>query len=549
MALTTDSTGTKGTGSDRSGPVSPGMVSRVATLVTQGGAILAELDPDCLYGEDASALYAHFAGLERIAVAAKTLLAPRVETSGVWKEGGHKDAASHLAAIEGVSAGQARGTLLNGRRLGALPATEQAVREGRLSGPKMSELCGAAIIDPDRESELLDGAAEQPFAEVKERCQRSRATSARRDPMATQKRIRDARFFSWWTDADGAFCFKGRDTADRGARILNHLRHAADILEKEHRARMKQEAGANSATTTGSSAATASSGPRGDDGGRGTLTQRALWADAFFAVVTQQTMGGVPVPGSQQTSEYGATTETGTETTTGAATRSATTSVPDPAAAADADRTGSGTGSSGSAQPAGATASDTRPPPTADALSVITRPPDSTVVVLVDIEAWLRGRTEPGECCEIKGQGPIPVPMARDLANDSFLSVLFHQAGDIRAVSHLGRTINAKLRTALLYRDRTCVVPGCGVSSGLEIDHVKEFHLGGPTALDNLALLCHHHHQLKTYQGWTLTRLGVDETGRTRWRFEPEPPFGQEPGLGIDTDEGRAEWHREQRLE
>jgi hypothetical protein len=139
--------------------------------------------------------------------------------------------------------------------------------------------------------------------------------------------------------------------------------------------------------------------------------------------------------------------------------------------------------------------------------------------------------------------------MARDLANDSFLSVLFHQAGDIRAVSHLGRTINARLRTALLYRDRTCVVPGCGVSSGLEIDHVREFHLGGPTELDNLALLCHHHHQLKTYQGWTLTRLGVDRTGRIRWRFEPEPPFGQEPGLGIDTDEGRAEWHREQRLE
>jgi hypothetical protein len=540
MALTTEHTGTKG----------PGLLSRVTTLVAEGGAILAELDPDRLTGEDASALYAQFAGLERIAVGAKTLLAPRVENSGVWKEGGHKDAAGHLAALEGVSPGQARGTLVNGRRLGELPATEQAVREGTLSAPKVSELCGAAILDPDRESELLAGAADQPLTEVKERCQRSRATSARRDPMATQRRIRNERFFIWWTDADGAFCFKGRDTADRGARILNHLRHAADLLEKEHRARVRQEAGANSAATTGSSSTNASSGPGGPDG-TGTLTQKALWADAFFAVVTQQTMG-VPVP------EPGVAVP---EPATGTGAAAPSTAAPDTdeatgaGADADADAAGSARAATGkerdpgSTPPPASTPNDPRPPPTGDALSVITRPPDSTVVVLVDIEAWRRGRTEPGECCEITGQGPIPVPMARDLANDSFLSVLFHQAGDIRAVSHLGRTINAKLRTALLYRDRTCVVPGCGVSSGLEIDHVREFHLGGPTELDNLALLCHHHHQLKTYQGWVLTRLGVDQEGRTRWRFEPEPPFGQEPGLGIDTDEGRAEWHREQRLE
>jgi len=26
---------------------------------------------------------------------------------------------------------------------------------------------------------------------------------------------------------------------------------------------------------------------------------------------------------------------------------------------------------------------------------------------------------------------------------------------------------------------------------------------------------------MKTYQGWTLTRLGVDEEGRTRWSSTP----------------------------
>jgi hypothetical protein len=124
--------------------------------------------------------------------------------------------------------------------------------------------------------------------------------------------------------------------------------------------------------------------------------------------------------------------------------------------------------------------------------------------------------------------------MARDLANDSFLRLVFHRAGDIRSVSHLGRTINRTLRTALVQRDRTCVVPGCGATFGLEIDHVIPVAEGGPTELNNLALLCHHHHFLKTYGSWILTRTGASEDGSLVWRFEPQPPFGQEPGLGMD---------------
>jgi HNH endonuclease/Domain of unknown function (DUF222) len=167
-----------------------------------------------------------------------------------------------------------------------------------------------------------------------------------------------------------------------------------------------------------------------------------------------------------------------------------------------------------------------------------------SVVVRVDLAALLRGHAESGELCEIDNQGPIPVSMARDLANDSFLRLVFHQAGDIRAVSHLGRTINRHLRTALVHRDTTCVVPGCGVSFGLEIDHLVPFAEGGPTELENLALLCHHHHFLKTYEHWVLSRVGTAGDGTPEWSFTPPPPFGQEPDLGIDTEEGRDRWHR-----
>jgi hypothetical protein len=179
-------------------------------------------------------------------------------------------------------------------------------------------------------------------------------------------------------------------------------------------------------------------------------------------------------------------------------------------------------------------------------LTIVDRPPTATVMVRVDLDALLRGHAEEGELCEIDGMGPVPVRMARDLMNDCYLRVAFHRAGDIRAIHHANRTINSTLRTALVFRDTTCVIPGCGARTRLEIDHIVPFTDGGPTTLDNLCLLCHHHHFLKTFEDWTLERTGTGRDGRPTWRFTPPVPFGQEPGLGIDTPEARDRWRRAQ---
>jgi len=96
---------------------------------------------------------------------------------------------------------------------------------------------------------------------------------------------------------------------------------------------------------------------------------------------------------------------------------------------------------------------------------------------------------------------------------------------DITGVAHFRRTINARLRTALMARDPGCVVPGCGQTKGLEIDHVVPFALGGPTALANLARLCRHHHGLKTRHDWAL------RGGPGNWEFVP-PPTPLEAGAG-----------------
>ena len=404
----------------------PGLSARLSELLASLGAVVSGLDPDRMSGIDAASLYDSFAALERLSVAGKTVLAPRVEASGVWREGGHRDAASLLASLEGVSTGQARGTLANGRRLDELPGTSEVLRQGKLSAAKLTELCGAGVLDPAREPELLAGAADQPLAIVKERCRRSRATSAGRDPLATVRKVHADRHFTSWTDAEGAFCFQGRDTADRGAKILGHLGHAANCLQKQRSAGGHQHGPGGVGRGVGESA----------DG----ITQRALWADAFFALVTRHDPDG-PAARDRVGSDL---------------------RVPAPAR-----RVGRRSGRAGPEPPPVFPDPEGTPGgPSADAMGIITRPPTCTTVVRVDLDALLRGRAEPGELCEIDGQGPIPVAMARDLANDSALAVLFHRAGDVRAISHLGRTINARLRTALVYRDRTCVVPGCGVGGG-----------------------------------------------------------------------------------
>ncbi|MBA3628914.1 MAG: DUF222 domain-containing protein [Actinobacteria bacterium] len=153
--------------------------------------------------------------------------------------------------------------------------------------------------------------------------------------------------------------------------------------------------------------------------------------------------------------------------------------------------------------------------------------PKATVHVVVDHGALVRGSLEDGESCEVPGIGPIPAATARAWATDAYLSALLTDATDIKAVCHLGRTIPARLRTAVQMRDRTCVVPGCDVGRQLEIDHIKAVTDGGPTRLDNLARLCRWHHYLKTHRGYRLSG------GPGSWRFAN--PEQAHPGRSPDT--------------
>jgi hypothetical protein len=157
--------------------------------------------------------------------------------------------------------------------------------------------------------------------------------------------------------------------------------------------------------------------------------------------------------------------------------------------------------------------------------------PRSMMIVHVSYEAIVRGGVADGEVCDIRGVGPVPVDVARRLAGDSILRVLVTKGGQPMAVTPGVRTVPRALRLLLEARDQTCVVPGCDVTRGLQVEHRKGFAMLGPTDLENCSLMCQRHHDMKTYLGYV---LGWNEDGSRSFSppddyLDPEPP---DPAVG-----------------
>jgi hypothetical protein len=161
--------------------------------------------------------------------------------------------------------------------------------------------------------------------------------------------------------------------------------------------------------------------------------------------------------------------------------------------------------------------------------------PRAKVTALVDHASLVRGRAEADETCEIAGVGRVAVATVTAMMGDAFLAAVVTDGVDVYNVAHLGRQPTAHQRTAIEARDRHCVVPGCHMRTGLEIDHVDGWAATRRTKLSGLALLCHFHHHQKTYEGYRLE----GEPGRWRWIPPPQahaPPDGEDDESDSDLD-------------
>jgi hypothetical protein len=128
----------------------------------------------------------------------------------------------------------------------------------------------------------------------------------------------------------------------------------------------------------------------------------------------------------------------------------------------------------------------------------------TTVHVVIDHDALVRGNTLEGEKCEIPGVGPVNVAWVREMLGEAFVTAVIKKGRDITTVAHFGRHIPARLRTAMIVGGRECVVVGCHARGYLEIDHCEvDYAKGGPAAWWNLDYGCSIHHRRKTL-GWKL---------------------------------------------
>jgi hypothetical protein len=105
------------------------------------------------------------------------------------------------------------------------------------------------------------------------------------------------------------------------------------------------------------------------------------------------------------------------------------------------------------------------------------------------------------------GRSDLPLPAVRRLCCDgSVIQVLESDSGDVLSVGRKQRTIPTAIRRALETRDGHCQFPGCTRERWLDGHHVQHWAEGGETSLENLILLCSHHHTLMHEGGFTLER-------------------------------------------
>lgn len=390
------------------------MLEELEDVLVRLAALAGAVEPDTLTPEDARAVLAKAAAVERAAAGLQLLLTRRALVGAPYEEEGHRSAASWLAEATRTSVPEAVRTISTAERLAELPATAEAVRRGALSPLEARTVVTAATADPSSEVDLLDAVQCLSLREFRDYARRLAASAHESDPDHRAELVRQ-RYFRGWTDIDGMFRFSGGVPQDQGLQMMSAVRsRAAHMADDANRSGRRDE------------------------------SQAALDADALVSLVTGE------------------------------------------------ERRATFAGTQG------------------------VRRRRTDMIWHVQLEALRRGGLEDGEVCEIPGIGAVSLAAARHVLGEANLRLVISDGVSVSTVLHVGRTVPAHVDTALEGRDRTCVVPDCGVAVNLEVDHWQvPYAEGGPSELWNLCRLCRHHHRLKTFEGYELAG------GPGKWEWRP----------------------------
>ena len=147
--------------------------------------------------------------------------------------------------------------------------------------------------------------------------------------------------------------------------------------------------------------------------------------------------------------------------------------------------------------------------------------------VLIGLDA-LRGDTDHAGVTDA-GTELAPETVRRLACDSEIIPIILGGRGGPADIGRTRRTVPTRLRRLLVARDKHCVWPGCHAPpSRCDAHHLIHWAKGGPTDLDNLALLCHTHHQHLHEHGYRLIR-GPDGWTTGRQTSKPSPAGSRRP--------------------
>ena len=121
----------------------------------------------------------------------------------------------------------------------------------------------------------------------------------------------------------------------------------------------------------------------------------------------------------------------------------------------------------------------------------------------------------------------LPPDVLRRLACDAeVIPAVLGTHGEVLDLGRLRRLVTTPVWTALVVRDRHCTFPACRRPPLMcHAHHLHHWADGGTTDLDNLALLCGHHHRTIHHTPWEIRLNPTDRQPE----FKPPPTLDTDP--------------------
>ena len=128
------------------------------------------------------------------------------------------------------------------------------------------------------------------------------------------------------------------------------------------------------------------------------------------------------------------------------------------------------------------------------------------------------------------------VTSRRIACDSSIVAIKEDENGEPLSIGRRSRSIPPPMRRALRSRDQGCRFPGCTNTRFVDGHHVKHWADGGETSLNNLVLLCRHHHHLVHEGGFVCEKGGDGEVQFRDQRAEVLNESGALPSVAAEHD-------------